>query len=84
MNASIPPAARRPADDNSHVFDTMERSLRLQYISQMLRELRNQARSLDEDTLGYLIEMAMLESVQVDEIEKFQRDLASGESGSQG
>ena len=50
---------------------------KLKYITEMLAELRKLAVDLDENTLNYLIEMAILEANQRLEVVGFRQDLAS-------
>lgn len=42
----------------------------LSYLHDLLGEMRNQALELEQETLAYLIEMAMLEALQQDQIEQ--------------
>lgn len=48
---------------------------KLSYLTEMLEELRKLAEDLDERTLNYLIEMAMLESNQRMEQVRYQNDI---------
>lgn len=56
----------------------LDRRDHLEYISFMLTELRLLAIDIREDTLAYLVEMAILEALQASEISKFQSDLEEG------
>ena len=56
-------------------FEEIDRCTRINYLIELLAELRNQALSLNEKTLAYLIEMSLLEAVQLNEMEKFHSEI---------
>ena len=62
-------------------IDFTDRQQHLEYLSQMLAEMRKIALNIEENTLAYLIEMSVLEALQAGEIIKFQDDLENGVCG---
>ncbi len=75
VNQNVPLLDKTPSFADFDRFNQIDRQTRLLYLMELLAELRNQALSLNEKTLAYLIEMSVLEAVQLREIEEFQRKL---------
>lgn len=72
---------RVPSMDNAEQlaefkrFEEIDRRTRLNYLIELLAELRTQALSLNENTLAYLIEMSVLEATHLNEVEKFPPEI---------
>ncbi len=55
-------------------FAQIDRGTRLEYLTQMLNEMRDQALLLEEETLANLIEIALLEAACKTKVEKIMHE----------
>ena len=64
--------------NDEEVVDRLDRIAKLEYVEQMLRELRRLAGSLEADTLTYLLEMSALEAADTLKAKRLEKTMHSG------